>query len=304
MNPENLRFFAVLFVLAFGLSIGSFLNVVIWRLPRKQSLVKPRSRCPGCGNAIAGYDNIPVISYLILGGQCRHCKTSISIRYPLIELATGLLAVACFYRFGPQDLLADGASTALWAFFGYFLFCALLMAITFIDIPFQIIPDSLSLPFIPLGILLAFLAGSTRGAWYDAAWFNNIMGAVVGFSIIALIVYGYYFLTKREGMGMGDAKLMALIGAFLGWQCIPFVLFAGSVQGLAIALIGIFSGRIKKAPPLPDPEEWVDGVPPVVTEEVALRHAAIPFGPFLSLAALEFLFFGEWFYKALLHLHG
>ena len=189
------------------------------------------------------------------------------------------------------------------AFFGFFIFCTLLLAITFIDIPFQIIPDELSLPFIPIGILFAFLTGSTQGFWYDAAWFNNLMGAVIGFSIIALIIYGYYFLTHREGMGMGDAKLLALIGAFLGWQSIPFVLFAGSIQGLLVAIIGITSGRIKKAPPLPDPEDWKDGTPPPV-EEVSLRHAAIPFGPFLSLAALEFLFFGEWFYKALLHLRG
>lgn len=281
MILEYLGVIRILLVLAFGLSIGSFLNVVVYRLPRGLSVVKPRSKCPGCGNMIAWYDNIPVLSYLMLGASCRHCHSPISIRYPLIELATGLLAVACYYRFGFSLALVF-----------YFLFAAALVAITFIDISFQIIPNEISLPAIPLGIACALLTNKVT-------WFDSVMGAVVGFSLIALIAYGYYFLTHREGIGLGDAKLLAMMGAFLGWPAIPFILLAGSVQGLVVALTAIGMGWMRKAPPLPDPTEWKDGEPPEPGAEVKLRHAAVPFGPFLALAGLEFMFFGGWFYQAL-----
>jgi leader peptidase (prepilin peptidase) / N-methyltransferase len=264
-----------LIVLAMGLSIGSFLNVVIARMPKGESIVRPRSRCPGCHAPIAWYDNIPVASWLWLRAKCRRCRQPISIQYPFVELLTGLLAVACFVHFG-----------FTWATPFYFAFCAALLAVTFIDIPYQIIPNEISLPFIALGVLASLVT-------HQVTWYDSLIGAAVGFSLIALIAYGYFFLTRREGMGMGDAKLLAMIAAFLGWQSIPFVLLAASVQGLLLALAGIGLGIIRKAPPLPDPSEWPGGVAPEPPlEETPLRLAAVPFGPFLSLAALEFLFFG------------
>jgi leader peptidase (prepilin peptidase)/N-methyltransferase len=276
---------AALFVFLFGAAIGSFLNVVILRLPKHESLVRPPSHCPKCNYKLRWYDNIPILSYLMLGAKCRSCKAPISIQYPLIELISAALAVACYAKFGLGVELVV-----------YFLFCALLIAISFIDIPYQIIPNELSLPGIALGIAASFV---TRVQWFDA-----VIGAAVGFVMIALIVYGYWFLTKREGMGMGDAKLLAMLAAFLGWQSIPFILLAASIQGLVIALAGIGLGFIKKAPPLPDPdEEPVQPAPDAATqEETPLRFAAVPFGPFLSLAAIEFLFFGDWYYTFLLSL--
>lgn len=276
-----------LFVFAFAASIGSFLNVVILRLPRRESLVRPASHCPRCGYVLRWYDNIPVFSYLSLGGKCRRCKTGISIQYPLVELLTAALGLACYHKFGLSAELGV-----------YFFFCALLVAISFIDIPYQIIPNELSIPGIALGLAASFI---TRLDWTDA-----FAGALVGFLIVTLLVYGYWFLTKREGMGMGDAKLLALLGAFLGWQAIPFILLAASVQGIVVALLAFGLGWMKKAPPLPDPDDYPDGQVPEhdPDQEVPLRLAAVPFGPFLSLAGIQFLFFGEWYYRFLTTLGG
>ncbi|RJO65269.1 MAG: prepilin peptidase [Myxococcales bacterium] len=274
MSAATVEIIVLVFVFLFGASIGSFLNVVIFRLPEGKSLVRPPSHCPACGHGIRWYDNIPILSYVLLGGKCRSCRASISLQYPMIELLTAALAIACYQRFGLD------ASLPL-----YFAFCAALVAITFIDIPRQIIPDEISLPGVAVGVAASFVAGEVR-------WTDSVIGAAVGFALIALIAYGYYFLTHREGMGMGDAKLLAMIAAFLGWQSIPFVLFAASVQGLALALFAIGMGWMKKAPPLPDPREAA--APPGEAGDVPLRQAAVPFGPFLSLAALEWLFFGPW----------
>lgn len=265
-----------LFVIVFALCIGSFLNVVILRLPdEERSIVNPPSHCPNCGYQLHWYDNIPILSYILLGGKCRGCSDAISIQYPLVELTTAALAMACYVKFGLS-----------WALLFYFFFCAALLAITFIDIPYQIIPNEISLPGILIGIGASFITG-------QVSWFDSLMGAIIGFSLIAIIAYGYYFLTGREGMGMGDAKLLAMLGAFLGWQSIPFILLAASLQGLAVALFSIGVGWMPKAPPLPDPKDVKPEEDHTVEEEVPLRLAAVPFGPFLSLAALEFLFFGN-----------
>lgn len=286
---ETWYYTQLVFVFLFSASVGSFLNVVILRLPVKgASIVSPPSHCPKCDYKLKWYDNIPMWSYVLLGGKCRKCKLPISIQYPLIELLTAALGVACFLKFGSNDIV--GIS---WAFVFYFIFCALLVAITFIDIPYQIIPDELSLSGIVLGVAASFLTGQVH-------WIDSVVGAIVGYALIASISYGYFFLTKRDGMGMGDAKLLAMLAAFLGWQSIPFILLAGSIQGLIVAILAIGFGLMKKVPPLPDPDEWENGVKPEMEEEVSLRHAAIPFGPFLAAAGIEFLFFGEYYYQFLM----
>jgi len=280
MTPEIWNYTQMFFAFLFAASVGSFLNVVILRLPVKgESIVHPPSHCPKCDYKLKWYDNIPIFSYVLLGGKCRKCKLPISMQYPLIELATAALGVLCFMKYGFS-----------LSFFVYFTFCAYLIAITFIDIPYQIIPDELSLSGIVIGITASFFTGQLM-------WQDSVIGALVGFFLIAIISYGYFFLTKREGMGMGDAKLLAMLGAFLGWQSIPFILLASSIQGLIVALLAIAFGLMKKAPPLPDPDEWENGKKPEQEEEVSLRHAAVPFGPFLAAAALEFLFFGEYYYE-------
>ena len=272
-----MNFFAIMSVFAFfiGSAVGSFLNVVIYRLPLGRSVVRPRSACPGCNAPIAWYDNIPIFSWVILGAKCRRCKTPISIQYPLIELLCGTLALACFMRYGVSiDTVA------------YFLFCAGLVAATFIDLPYQIIPDEISIGGTVLGLAVSPFTKEIGVA-------DAFLGAGIGFFLIAGIILAYYLIRKTEGMGMGDAKLLAMIGAFLGWQSLLFVLVASSIQGLVASLVSFKLGWMKKAPPLPDPAE-VDAEGPLEAEdeqEVSLGQAAVPFGPFLALAALEWLFF-------------
>ncbi|MBW1796420.1 MAG: prepilin peptidase, partial [Deltaproteobacteria bacterium] len=231
------------------MAVGSFLNVCIYRLPRSISLIRPRSMCPGCKAKIAFYDNVPVASYLWLRGRCRHCGTAISLRYPLVELVSGLFAVAVFIRYGLS-----------WE--GIFLYAlvAALLVITFIDIDHKIIPDVITYPGIVVGFLTSLVLGRIT-------YKESLFGIILGGGVLLLIALGYYLLTKREGMGGGDIKLLAMIGAFLGWKGVIFTVFVGSaigtVVGIALALR---------------------------TEEG--RKLAIPFGPFLSLGALLFLFFG------------
>jgi len=238
-----------LFVFVFGAVVGSFLNVCIYRLPLEQSVVSPGSRCMGCGTAIRWYDNIPILSWLVLKGRCRECKAPFSIRYPLVELLTGLLAVLLLLKFSLSLPLLI-----------MFLFCAALVVITFIDFDHQIIPDEISLPGIILGFLSSFFLPGL-------GWLSSLLGIVVGWGSLALIFYGYLWLTGREGMGGGDAKLLAMMGAFLGLQAVPFIIFASSLVG-TVAGLSIMAVQRKD------------------------RHLAIPFGPYLALGAVLYIFFG------------
>jgi leader peptidase (prepilin peptidase)/N-methyltransferase len=237
------------FAFTFGAVVGSFLNVCIYRLPLEQSIVSPGSRCMGCGTAIRWYDNIPILSWLVLKGRCRSCKAPFSIRYPLVELLTGLLATALFLKFGLSLSLVV-----------MFLFCAALVVITFIDFDHQIIPDEISLPGIILGFLCSFFLPGH-------GWLSSLLGIAVGWCSLALIFYGYLWLTGREGMGGGDAKLLAMMGAFLGLQAVPFIIFASSLVGTAAGL-SIMAVQRKD------------------------RHLAIPFGPYLALGAVLYIFCG------------
>lgn len=237
------------FAFTFGAVVGSFLNVCIYRLPLEQSVVSPGSRCMGCGTAIRWYDNIPILSGLVLKGRCRSCKEPFSIRYPLVELLTGLLAAALFLKFGLSLSLVV-----------MFLFCAALVVITFIDFDHQIIPDEISLPGIILGFVCSFFLPGH-------GWLSSLLGIAVGWGSLALIFYGYLWLTGREGMGGGDAKLLAMMGAFLGLQAVPFIIFASSLVG-TVAGLSIMAVQRKD------------------------RHLAIPFGPYLALGAVLYIFCG------------
>ncbi len=233
----------------FGLFIGSFLNVCIYRIARDESVVWPASHCPQCGTNIKPWDNIPVISYLILKGKCRNCSEPISIRYPVVELLSGLLAVSLLYRFGPGV-----------PFLIYYLWACALLIITFIDLDIQIIPDRLSLGGIVAGLLVVY--------WLPVTYKDAVAGLVLGGSLLLAIIYGYYFFTKKEGMGGGDVKLLAMIGVFTGWQGVLFTVFAASLMG---TVVGIPYGLIKQG----------------------TLKAAIPFGPFLALGALIYVFWGQ-----------
>jgi len=247
INSIVIAVFAIA-ALCFGGVVGSFLNVVILRLPAGASIAYPASHCPVCKTPIRWYDNIPVFSYLVLQGRCRSCRMSISLQYPLVELCMALLSLALYTRFGPS-----------FEFFFYFLFLAALLAVIFIDIHHQIIPDVISLP----GIVIGF-AGSFINA--QVTWQESGIGLLVGGGILYAVALGYYLLTRREGMGGGDIKLLGMIGAFLGWQSLLFVVFFSSLTGSMVGILAMLrqgrGGRTR-----------------------------IPFGPFLSLAAMLYLFF-------------
>ena len=235
--------FYYLSALLFGLVTGSFLNVVAWRWPREESIIFPGSHCPKCGKAISWYDNIPVVSWLFLGGKCRQCGEKISIRYPIIELMSGMLCVLCYWCFGPSR-----------QFFIYYAFLAALFAASIIDLEHRLIPDEISIGGAVVGMGMAFLPGSKIQAH------TAMIGAASGFLVLFVVAESYYLMTKREGMGLGDANLLAMIGAFLGWRSLPAVIFVGSALGVVIGIFLIAASRD--------------------------RLYKIPFGPFLSLGAL------------------
>lgn len=217
------------FALLFGLIWGSFLNVVIHRLPKGQSLVTPRSRCPSCGKGIAGYDNVPLLSYLVLGGRCRYCKTRVSIRYPLVEATLGAASLLTFVRHGVSlEFLAELA------------FVAAMVALIFIDFDHQILPNAITLPGAALGLALAGPRDGIR-------FFDALIGALLGAGLLFLVSEVYFRLRKVEGLGFGDVKMMGMVGAFLGWKGVLLTLFLGSLSGTVVGLVvmGAQKGNLK-----------------------------------------------------------
>lgn len=249
---ENLPELLVqIFIFLFAASIGSFLNVCIYRIPLGESIVHPPSACPACAAKIRGFDNIPILSYLILGGKCRACKEAISKRYILIEALSGVLALLLYKRFG---LTVD--------FFVISLFSAALVVITFIDLDHQIIPDRISIPGIPIGFAASLFLISTT------TWVDSLIGIAAGGGSLLIIALTYHVITRKEGMGGGDIKLLAMIGAFVGWQGVIFVVFFSSLAGSVIGILYILlSGRGSKS--------------------------LIPFGPFLAFSAYLYFMVGE-----------
>lgn len=234
----------------FGAIFGSFLNVCIIRLPKEESIITPGSHCPHCHSPIKFYDNIPLISYLFLRGKCRYCKRSISIQYPLVEGITAISSLLLFLRYGLS-----------WSYLFYFSFFAALIVITVIDLYHQIIPDVISIPGIGVGLLGALILP-------HITFFNSLMGILLGGGSLFVVATLYQWLFKREGMGGGDVKLLAMIGAFLGWDAVVLTILLGSLVG---SIIGIMIMALKGKD----------------------FKYAIPFGPFLSLGAVTALFYGE-----------
>ena len=245
------------FAFIFGAVVGSFLNVCIFRIPAKTSIIKPLSQCPHCHHPVRFYDNIPLISYIALRGKCRDCEGKISWRYPLVELITAILSLLLFLRFG-----------LTFNFLIFFVFTAVLIVITFIDLDHQIIPDVLTLPGIPIFFLLAIFV-------VKVPWSEALIGLLIGGGMLFTIAYIYQLITKREGMGGGDIKLLAMIGGFLGWKSLIFILLVSSFSG---AIVGIAA---------------------MVIQKKDMKYA-IPFGPFLSAAAVACLFWGDAFIRILI----
>ncbi len=264
--------FFVTFSVILGLMVGSFLNVVIHRLPKmmeqewhanclelqgkeipeqaKYTIATPRSACPQCGHQITALENIPIVSYLMLGGKCKGCKTKISMRYPLIEALTGALIGLLAYKFGYTN-------TTLFAF----IYVLALITLTFIDLDTQLLPDDITLPLLWLGLLYNLNHGFT-----DLK--SAVLGAIFGYLILWSVYWLFKLVTGKVGMGYGDFKLLGAIGAWFGWQMLPAVILLSSVVGAVIG-IGMIMFRGKTG------------------------NTAIPFGPFLALGGIAVLFFGQ-----------
>ncbi len=244
-------YLVIILLAIFGSVVGSFLNVCIFRIPADKSIILPASHCVNCHHPIKFYDNIPIISYLILRGRCRNCNIKISPVYPAVEFLTATLSVLLFLKYGLtlQYLLT-------------FIFSSSLVVITFIDLEHQIIPDIITLPGIPLFFLSAIFVMNVRPL-------DSLLGIAIGGGLFYLIAAGYQLLRKTEGMGGGDIKLMGMLGAFFGWQSLWFILLAGSLLGAIVGIsVMIFKGKDMKY--------------------------AIPFGPFLSISAVAYIFFGKY----------
>jgi leader peptidase (prepilin peptidase)/N-methyltransferase len=252
---------ALTFVLVFavGVIVGSFLNVCIVRLPNRESVVSPPSQCPKCKVSISFYDNIPLVSYLFLKGRCRSCGERISSRYFAVELLMASLAVALYYQFGIG-----------LAFFVGVVFVAALIIISFIDLDVRIVPDVISLPGIVVGLLFSVIARYFINDPFDLVPtpVSALLGVLIGGGFLLALAWAYEAFTGVEGMGGGDIKLLAMIGAFLGWTSIPFTLFFASLTGSVVGLGFMIAKGVG-------------------------RRFALPFAPFLCLGALLYLLFGQ-----------
>jgi len=245
----DLNLWLSFFVFWFGAAVGSFLNVCIYRIPNEKSLISPASHCPYCQKPIRFYDNIPILSYLLLRGKCRFCHQPISPQYLLVELLAATASLILYHHY------------SLLEYSIYFAFCSSLLVITFIDLKHQIIPNTISIPGIGIGFLASFVLPRIT-------YLDSLLGIILGGGILYLVAQSYYLVTKTEGMGMGDVKLLAMIGAFLGSKAVIITIFLsallGSIVGITIILI---KNKNRKYP--------------------------LPYGPFLSLGAGISLFWGD-----------
>jgi len=252
-----------------GLVVGSFLNVVIARVPEGQSVVSPGSRCPRCGHTLAWYENVPLFSWLALRARCRGCRAPISVRYPLVELLVGLLFAACAVRFGPT-----------WGLVRGMLLVGFLVPLSFIDLEHWVLPFSLTIPGAVAGLLSAIPLGSE-------ALLDSAIGAAVGFLFFFSLETLLRLLLRKEALGAGDKWLVLLVGAYLGWKPLFGLLLLSNVQGAVVggALL-VARGRAGPRAPAAGSAATEDGWEPGATH--------VPFGPFIALAALELMLLGPW----------
>ena len=237
---------------------GSFFNVAIYRVGLYESVTRPRSRCGACGRMICWYDNIPILSWAILGGRCRRCRAPISVRYPLVEALSTLLALAVYWRFmdSGEPLAVAGR------FFIYFAFAGTLLVLSGIDLDHMLIPDRITYPAIPI----FFSCGLALG---DVAPLDLVLGVVIGYGMVAVLAELVYLIFKREGMGYGDAKLLMLVGALLGWRGVVWSFFAAPFVGLLVI------------------------VPLKLAQRRKVTGVEVPYGPVLAGAALTYWFFAQ-----------
>ncbi len=240
----------------FGSFFGSFANVCVHRIPKRQSIVFPPSHCPFCKSKIAFYDNIPLVSYLILLSKCRHCGVFIPFTYFAVELITAVSCLLLYIKYGFS-----------LSFFIYFAFILSLIVMSFIDLKHRIIPNSITFPGIAAGLILSYILSHSDLNW-PVTFKESLIGLAVGGGSLLLVGYAYTIFTGREGIGLGDVKLLAMFGAFFGWKGAFFAIFIGSVLGL------------------------VSSLPYFLIKRSSLRNP-IPFGPFLSLGLITYYWFAK-----------
>ena len=262
MNDAGLNILVIALVSALGLAVGSFVNVIIFRLPRNKSLSRPRSFCPACETAIRWYHNVPIVSYIVLRGRCHNCRTPIPVRYPLVEMTTAALFLIFFLRYGISI-----------ATVGFWLFCAGLVAVFFIDLEHTIIPDKITLPGIVVGLVVAAVSDHIKVT-------SSILGIFAGGGSFLLIGWLGQKMFKKESLGGGDIKLAAMMGAFIGPSRIFLVFVLSAVLGLLTSAVVLpISPRFR-------------------------RERMLPFGPFLVLAAFLVVFYGQdvidWYWRRFL----
>ena len=301
-------------VFVLGTIFGSFANVCIFRWPpseehpRGRSVVVPGSHCGSCGQPVKWYDNIPMVSYLVLRGRCRACKVEFSPRYLLVEGLAGLLFVAAYHHVAILVHAGDPIEFRLFRFAILAAFLLVLVIIAFIDLDHQLILDKITYPAIPIFYALGLCLP-------ENTWRTGLVGAVVGYGLIRLVADGYYFLTRRHGLGYGDGKLLAMVGALWGWQAVITALFVGSLVGSIVGVSAIVWARRRDRDSssagtdsamtsedmgTSDPDETLHeaGTAERPDEETAapppLRHVAVPFGPFLAVGAVFYIFTASW----------
>jgi leader peptidase (prepilin peptidase)/N-methyltransferase len=279
----------MLYVMAaiLGALLGSFANVCILRIPAGKSIAFPGSHCFACGAPVRWYDNLPILSFLILRGRCRACGARFSPRYLFVEAGTAMMVVAVFHLCLAVLRPADELSHRLLRFGIYTLFTLALVVLAFIDLDHKKIPDKITYPAIPMFLVLGLILR-------DLPWWELVIGVAGGYLLVRAISDGYFYATGREGLGYGDGKLLALIGGLLGWRAVLFALFGGSLLGtvLVVPPLLVTSARRRRQRGH-GWEEFVARVEKqdrVLYPDVALRHVEIPFGPFLIAAAFAYLF--------------
>jgi leader peptidase (prepilin peptidase) / N-methyltransferase len=284
-----------IFAALWGALWGSFFNVVIARVPEEESLLRPGSHCRSCGAPVRWHDNIPVLSYLLLRGRCRHCRAKISPRYLVVEVLVAAAALGVHEVFvvaGPHPIGLRLAQFVIGS-----LFCGLLVAVAFIDLDTMLIPNVITYPGIPVAAALSIFMG------HPHLW-DGPVGAVGGYLLVRGLADGYRLIRRRQGMGYGDAKLLALIAGLLGWQRLVPVLFLASVQGTLIGVTALMWARRRRrrnqqgqgepqGQPTSDQPALPEGTE-TASSDGPLRFAMIPFGPFLSLAGIEVLLLHTW----------
>ena len=273
------------FAFVLGALFGSLANVCIYRWPptdehpEGRSIVRPGSSCPACGHAIRWHDNVPILGWALLRGRCRDCGTSIAPRYPLVELLMGVLFLVVYHHVMATAYIDEPLATRALRFLVLAAFQFVLVVIAFIDLDHTLILDKITYPAIPIFYGLGML-------WPEQRWYTGLIGAALGYGLIRAIADGYRLLTGREGMGYGDGKLLAMIGALFGWQGVAASLFLGSISGSILGVGALVAARHAQRRERARAGETSDEVP--------LRHAELPFGPFLALGAIAYVYTQPW----------